>query len=439
LISSVDITEIDVRKDPIFNQRDGWELGNPDAIHKRIEIAEFLGELGAEKLAKRNGWICILNSKNKNLPHGFDQVYLAPNGRVIVVEAKGGTSQPGMAYGHPQGSIPWALEVADRTLSNPKTSQKERDAALQVLKAAKDGRLEAWVVRTEHVAGRGTRVKAENIYRVSNEFAKRADNLLQAHLRVISPNAPTNGKGSTAARSASGPASPVTHAGSPSKSGSQNASRQPAEPGEHWLRGTTSGAARGAIRTEQVKVPSQMMPRTSGPAPVSAGGGQALALGTPSTPAVANPPSVSASGIPPAAAKPSPSATGALKSGAKVAVPGAAKALGVAGVAIDFAVRTQYSMEVEASYDRGEIGEKARLRAHAENAGGFAGGCAVGAAGGYYGAITGAAIGTAICPGLGTAIGAWIGGIAGAFGGYHVGDKVGAGVAGAAVEALEGD
>ena len=48
------------------------------------------------------------------------------DGSLVVIEAKGGSSQLGHGYGHPQGSPSWAVEAAQRIAKSPAATAIER-------------------------------------------------------------------------------------------------------------------------------------------------------------------------------------------------------------------------------------------------------------------------------------------------------------------------
>ena len=66
-----------------------WLQASPG---ERIRLAERLGEDGAEAFAGKHGYEPLLRRGDKLLPQGFDQVYRAKDGGIVVIEAKGGTS-----------------------------------------------------------------------------------------------------------------------------------------------------------------------------------------------------------------------------------------------------------------------------------------------------------------------------------------------------------
>lgn len=129
-------------------------------LARRIGLAEQIGEEGAMVLARQQKWNPLLTQNDKFVRQGFDQVYRR-GPKIIVVEAKGGSSQLGCGYGHPQGTREWAVGAAERTISNNNASVIERKVADQVLRAHQRGRLEVYTVRTEHVLGKPTQTFIE--------------------------------------------------------------------------------------------------------------------------------------------------------------------------------------------------------------------------------------------------------------------------------------
>jgi hypothetical protein len=122
-------------------------------IQQRVQLAEQIGEKGAQTFAKSKGYTPLLNSADKAIHQGFDQVYRASNGGVVVIEAKGGTSPLVRAYGCEQGTAEWAVQAAQRMLKSHRVTTAERQAAQVVLEAAEQNRLVVQVVRTKHVLG----------------------------------------------------------------------------------------------------------------------------------------------------------------------------------------------------------------------------------------------------------------------------------------------
>jgi hypothetical protein len=123
------------------------------SVEERIRLAERLGEEGAEAFAAKHGYEPLLQRGDRSLPQGLDQVYRTQDGDVVVIEAKGGTSAVGRAYGCQQGTPEWAVQAAKRVAQSSKASLAEKQAAKLVLEAAQQGKLTVQVVRTRHVLG----------------------------------------------------------------------------------------------------------------------------------------------------------------------------------------------------------------------------------------------------------------------------------------------
>ncbi len=120
---------------------------------QRITLSEGYGMDGARLYSMQQGWSPLLDGTPRSIPQGPDQVYRSADRLIHVIEAKGGTSPLGHAYGHPQGSTEWAVRSAERVLRSPASSEAERRAMREVLQAASEGRLRVHVVRTPHVLG----------------------------------------------------------------------------------------------------------------------------------------------------------------------------------------------------------------------------------------------------------------------------------------------
>jgi hypothetical protein len=144
------------------------------STEERRLLAEKLGENGAMRWARKQGWQPLLESGKRTVPQGPDMVYRAGDGIVHVIEAKGGSGQLGHAYGHPQGSPEWAVKSAERILKSQAANPTEKLAAQAVIEAARDGRLQVHVVRTSYVLGEPTGVALEQTMQCSKEAEKLA-------------------------------------------------------------------------------------------------------------------------------------------------------------------------------------------------------------------------------------------------------------------------
>jgi len=148
-------------------------------LEQRQVLAERLGEEGAERFAAKQDYKPLLQNGDKALRQGLDQVYRAKDGSIVVIEAKGGTSAINRAYGFEQGTPEWAVESARRVAASPKASAAEKQAAREVLEAAKQGKLTVQVVRTKHVLGEPVAAVLEKSAKAGPEVAKRATDILK--------------------------------------------------------------------------------------------------------------------------------------------------------------------------------------------------------------------------------------------------------------------
>lgn len=124
------------------------------ARRTKILEGEAVGEQGARVWARSQGWTSISDGTDKLLRQGLDQVYRGSDGVIHAVEAKGNAGRVIDAYGYRQGSPEWAVRAAHRTLLSARASAAERLGAREVIRAARNGRLNVHVVRT--VTGEGT-------------------------------------------------------------------------------------------------------------------------------------------------------------------------------------------------------------------------------------------------------------------------------------------
>lgn len=158
----------------------------------RIQLAEEIGEEGAERLAKQKGWTKLLGKEMKTPGHtqGFDQVWESSDGKIHVVEAKGGGSPLGKGYGYPQGSPEWAVEAAKSTLKSPVATEAEKAVARNVIEAAADGRLEVNTIRTKHVDGKPLKTTMEYLEKSTSKSIELAKEILKNLKAVLFKPAP---------------------------------------------------------------------------------------------------------------------------------------------------------------------------------------------------------------------------------------------------------
>ncbi len=165
-------------------------------VSGKAKLVERIGDDGAAEYARHVGYEPLL----KGAPgrgQGFDQVY-RDGDRIKVIEAKGGGSPTKTYRGHRQGTIENAEAVAEWELNSRATSAEEKRVAGEVLKAAKDGRLDVEVVRTDHVQGK------PGVTRVESVVGPKGAVVMIPQVRQ------TPGGASEWLRRAGGPATPVT-------------------------------------------------------------------------------------------------------------------------------------------------------------------------------------------------------------------------------------
>jgi len=177
-------TSVDAATRPGTPRQQEWLQAT---LEQRVRLAEEIGEQGARQLAHSKGWQAVFDGSEKSIPQGLDQVYRDADGFVHVVEAKGGGSQLGHAYGHPQGSSEWAVEAAKRTIRSNRASVAEKEAAKAVVEAAAKGKLQVHVVRTGHVLGEPTAAVLKQSVGTSEAAAKAAETALDDLARAVLP------------------------------------------------------------------------------------------------------------------------------------------------------------------------------------------------------------------------------------------------------------
>ncbi|MYE98969.1 MAG: hypothetical protein F4234_02080 [Gammaproteobacteria bacterium] len=124
------------------------------SLGDRVKIAELIGEEGVEQYASTQRMKQLLGPRNRSIAIGPDSVYWNPaSGKVSVLEAKGGSSQPKLTYGARQGTNANTIRSARGILHTSRAALSEKFQAARVLKAAQSGHLETAVVRTQHVLG----------------------------------------------------------------------------------------------------------------------------------------------------------------------------------------------------------------------------------------------------------------------------------------------
>ncbi|MCK5720646.1 MAG: hypothetical protein KAH84_11975 [Thiomargarita sp.] len=132
---------------------------------KAVSI-EKIGDAGARQYARSMNFKPLFQG-NPGQGKGFDQVYRFGK-QIIVVEAKGEAkariNPSKQYYGYTQGTGKYSFEVAKQTLNSPTASQVKKQAAKEVIKAYKEGRLVVQVSRTKHVSGNPKETVIETTY-----------------------------------------------------------------------------------------------------------------------------------------------------------------------------------------------------------------------------------------------------------------------------------
>ncbi len=124
------------------------------SLGDRVAIAQIIGEEGVEQYASTRRMKQLLGPRGRSVPFGPDSVYWNPaSGKVSVLEAKGGSSQPKWTYGSRQGTNTNTIRSAKGILQSRGAAMTEKLQAARVIKAAQSGHLESAVIRTQHVLG----------------------------------------------------------------------------------------------------------------------------------------------------------------------------------------------------------------------------------------------------------------------------------------------
>ena len=368
-------------------------------VQLKRHIAEEIGERGAKEFARNRGWESILTKADKSTghPQGFDQVWRSSDGKIHVVEAKGGESYLSTGKSGTQGTTEWCVKVAEKTLKNHAATEAEKSAARTVIEAASKGKLDIYVVQTPHIQGSAGSAMCKGVEECTEEATRLARNLLsrnavhgyESGAEVLSRNASKTAEAAESARYSGSWNSPVNEHPVYEPELPSIRSEYPAEAPSNTLgnamksttRSNEAAAERGAVRAAE-----------------AAGKGVSKAAKT------------------------------ATKTMVKAST-AAEVATGV-GLAVDAGLRIKDSYDIEQKYNQGEIDNHERVVSHVKNGAGMAGGWGGAAAGGYAGAAGGAAAGAAVgsvVPVVGTAIGGAVGGvvggIGGAIGGYFFGEK----------------
>jgi hypothetical protein len=155
------------------------------SLGERVRLAERIGDDGARQFAAAKGWTPLFDGTSRKIAQGPDQVYQGADGAVHVIEAKGGSSPLGRAYGFRQGTSEWAVASAKNVLGSSQASPSERSAANAVIEAAARREMSVHVVRTKHVLGEPVAAVLESASRTSEEAAGVARSALEFKFRPI--------------------------------------------------------------------------------------------------------------------------------------------------------------------------------------------------------------------------------------------------------------
>lgn len=339
------------------------EVWRNTGLEGRRTLGEQIGEQGGRNLAKEMGLEPLFDGiTGKAIPQGPDQVYLGKNGRVSVFETKANSSPKNAGYGYVQGSIEHTLKSAEYVLKSTRASEVQKRAARAILKAAAQGKLDVYIVRTFHVQGKVTRTIIEQLVQGAEAHQALAKGIIASLEKSgISIRAKDTGKSTNG----------VSAKLSPARIGKKV--------GEGKMPG---GGTNGSVKTAPA-IPKAV--------PVAGKTGAGPAVQT-------------------------------VSSGVGNTVKTVAKSAGI-GIAVDVGVRTYHGYQVEQEYKEGHITGNERMVAHGENIAGCVGGWGGAVVGAKGCATAGAALGSFFGP-IGTGVGTVAGGIIGAVGGYMAGDAV---------------
>lgn len=156
------------------------QAGARGDIQLKRRIAEEIGERGAKDFAQNRGWDPILTKAEKSAghPQGFDQVWQGNDGKIHVIEAKGGESYLSTGKSGTQGTTEWCVKAAEKTLKNHAATEAEKSAARTVLKAASNGNLDIYVVQTPHVQGAAGNTVCKEVGECTQEATRLSRNLM---------------------------------------------------------------------------------------------------------------------------------------------------------------------------------------------------------------------------------------------------------------------
>lgn len=159
-------------------EQEEWINTSPEG---RRGLGEQIGERGGRELAKEMGMEAVFDgTSGKGIPQGPDQVYRAKNGRIAVFETKANSSPKNKGYGYIQGSVEHTLKSAEYVLKSNRASEAQKRAAREILKAAANGKLDVYIIRTYHVQGKITKTIIEQMVHCTKVHQEMAKTIIEA-------------------------------------------------------------------------------------------------------------------------------------------------------------------------------------------------------------------------------------------------------------------
>lgn len=144
------------------NYRQTYLKADPYSAQGRIRISETIGDTGARMYARTMNYQPMYQGR-PGQGQGFDAVFRHGK-QVVVVEAKGGSSQPKIYRGYKQGTLEYTLKVAEYVKNSKTASLSAKASANAVIKAAKEGKLVIQVAKTQHVYGTPEKTQIQTTY-----------------------------------------------------------------------------------------------------------------------------------------------------------------------------------------------------------------------------------------------------------------------------------
>ena len=155
-----------------------WYL-SASSDDERRKIVEKIGEDGVARYAEQEKLKTLLDPRDRKMPTGPDSVYWSrKDGKLQVLEAKGGLSKTKSTYNSKQGTNENTIRSADGLLRS-RASRAEKLQSARVLVAASRGQLSTEVVKTPHVLGRpdaprASRPNEDNVAKEAQGLLKKA-------------------------------------------------------------------------------------------------------------------------------------------------------------------------------------------------------------------------------------------------------------------------